>query len=293
MTTSRPSSTTSSPEPAETAGAGADALARPAPRRRRLLDGIAATVRVSGLSLLRGRRGVALALLCAVPLVAPAIELVRAGAGAKGALGFLDTITKFYFARVNLVVALFLGCGALGEEIEGRTLPYLLTRPVPRSALLLGRWLSAIVTATVLLSASFALVYAATVAQMGFEALWVDLPVLGWALLGVVVSLVAYSAFFMLLTIVVKWPLLVGLGLLFLWEEWAAAMPGRAARYTVLHHVYTLLAHWSRDDTYVRLASPFGDKMLSASESLQVLAWIAAVSLALALWRFRKKTYLV
>jgi len=283
MTTSRPSSTTSSPERA----------GRPSPRRRGLFDGVAATVRVTGLSLLRGRRGVALSLLCALPLIAPALELVEAGAGAKGALGFLDTVTNWYFARVNLIVGLFLGCGALGEEIEGRTLPYLLSRPVPRSALLLGRWLTAIATGTVLLGASYAVAYAASVGQMGLEALWVDLPVLGFALLGVAVSLIAYSAFFMLLTIVVKWPLLVGLALLFLWEEWAASMPGAAARYTVLHHVYNLLAHWTGDPTYVKLASPFEDERLAAASSLQILAWICAVSLALALWRFRRRPYLV
>jgi ABC-type transport system involved in multi-copper enzyme maturation permease subunit len=247
----------------------------------------------SGLALLRGRRGAALALLCALPLLAPAVELVRSGAGAKGALGFLDTVTIYCFARVNLIVGLFLGCGALGEEIEGRTLPYLLTRPVPRSALLLGRWLSAIVTAFVLIGASYVAIYAATVGQMGLEALWVDLPVLGFALLGVAISLVAYSAFFVLLSIAIRWPLLVGLALLFVWEEWAASMPGTLARYTVLHHVYTVLARWSGEETWLRLASPYGDPLLTAGASLRVLAWIAGLSLALALWRFRRRPYLV
>src|SRR5262245_8695552 len=106
MTTSRPSSTTSSPD-----GAGVAAVARmrAPPARRRLLDGIAATVRISGLSLLRGKRGVALSLVCALPLIDPALELVQRGSGAKGALGFLETFTTWGFARVNLVVALFLG----------------------------------------------------------------------------------------------------------------------------------------------------------------------------------------
>ena len=288
MTTSRPSSTTSSPELAA-AGRGE----RPRPRRRGLLDGIVATVRISGLSLLRGRRGLVLGLFCAAPLAWPALELFRSGAGAKGAFGFLDVITQVYFARVNLVAGLFLGCGALGEEMEGKTLPYLLTRPVPRSALLIGRWLSATLTAMVLLSTAYVAVYLATVGQMGLEALWVDLPVLGHALLGLCLSLFAYGAFFMLLSIVVKWPLPIGLAVLFVWEQWAAALPGRAARYTILHHVYTLLAQWTGDATYHKLASPYDDPLLPAETSLQVLAWIAVASLAFALWRFRKRPYLV
>ncbi len=275
MTTSKRSSTTLSPDP------------------RGVLDGIVATMRVSGLTLLRGRRGFTLMLLCALPLIAPGLELVRAGAGAKGAVGFVETLTTFYFARVNLIVVLFLGCGALGEEIEGKTLPYLLTRPVPRAALLLGRWLTAIATAAVLLGASFVALYLATAGQLGFEALLVDLPVLGWALVGLALSLFAYCAFFVLLSVLVRWPLLVGLTLLFVWEEWAATMPGTTARYTVLHHVYTLLARMSGDEGYVNLARPFGIELLPASESLQVLLWVAGLSLLIALWRFRRKSYLV
>jgi ABC-type transport system involved in multi-copper enzyme maturation permease subunit len=283
MTTSSRSSTISSPEPA----------ARVAPRRRRLLDGALATVRVSGLTLLRGKRGVGLALLCLLPLIAPGLELVQEGAGAKGAVGFLETATVFYFRAVNLVVALFLGCGALGEEIEGRTLPYLLTRPVPRAGLLLGRFIASVLAASVLLGAAFVLLYVATVAPMGAEALWIDLPILGFTLIGLVLSLVAYGAFFVLLTVVVKWPLLIGLALLFLWEQWATDLPGTAARYTVQHHVYTLLWRWTGEETYRSVASPYGDELLTSGESLRVLGWIAAISLGLAVIRFRKRAYLV
>jgi ABC-type transport system involved in multi-copper enzyme maturation permease subunit len=267
--------------------------ARPAPHRRGFVDGVVATVRVTGLSLLRGRRAVALALVCAAPLVFPLIGLFKPGHGPKGGVGFLWLITTFYFARVNLLVALFLGCGALGEEIEGKTLPYLLLRPVPRSALVIGRWLTAILTSAALLGGTYLVVYVATVAPMGVEALRIDLPMLGYALLGVVISLFAYGAFFMLLAVVAKWPLLIGLALLFLFEEWAASMPGQLARYTVLHHVYNLLSQWTGSETYQRLASPYGDEVLPAGESLQVLAWICAVSLGIALWRFRKRPYLV
>ncbi len=278
MTISKPSSTISS---------------RDRPPRRGLVDGIVATLRVSGLTLLRGRRGVSLALLCLLPLIAPALELFRAGAGAKGGVGFVEMLTTFYFPRVNLIVALFVGCGALGEEIEGKTLPYLLTRPVPRSALLLGRWLSAVVTSTVLLGAAFVTLYLATVGQMGVEALVVDLPMLGVALAGMALSLFAYCAVFMLLSVVIKWPLLVGLALLFVWEQFAATMPGAMARYTLLHHIYTVLTRLSGDPGYETLARPYDLELLPAATSLQVLLWIGGLALGLALLKFRRKSYLV
>ena len=34
-----------------------------------------------------------------------------------------------------LVVCLFLGCAALGDDLDGKTLPYVLTRALPRHAL--------------------------------------------------------------------------------------------------------------------------------------------------------------
>src|SRR5574342_1104231 len=195
MTTSSRSSTTSWPEP----------------RRRGLLSGIAITARLTGLSLLRGRRGIVLSIVCLLPLSWVIAAAFARGSGVKGALGFVELLSGLYYSRVNLFVALYIGCAALGEEIEARTMPYLLLRPVPRSALLLGRWLAGACNAGVLLSAAFAVAYVATVAQVGGKALRVDLPVLGHALAALWLSVAAYTAFFVLLSIVVRWPLLIGL----------------------------------------------------------------------------------
>ena len=277
MTTSRPSSTTSWPEP----------------RRRRLLGGVVSTARLAGLSLLRGRRGFWLALVSLLPLTWVVTAFFVPGSGIKGGFGFLEVLSTLYFPRIDLFVALFIGCAALGEEMEGKTLPYLLVRPVPRSALLLGRWIAGAVNAGVLLGAAFVVAYLATVGQMGGRALLDDLPLLGHALAALWLSLAAYSAFFVLLSVVVKWPLLVGLAVLFLWEEFAASMSGTMARFTVLHHVYTLLAQWTGEPTWRALASPHGDPLLASAKSLQVVAGVAGVSLVIALWRFRKKAYLV
>lgn len=246
-----------------------------------------------GLSLIRGNRGVTLVVVSLTPLAWPIVALLAGGDAVKGSFGFLKLLTLLYFPRVNLFVALFLGCAALGEEIDGRTLPYLLVRPIPRAALLLGRWLAGTVNAGALLTGAFVVTYGVTVGQMGVQALVVDLPVLGWSLVALWIGVAAYCAFFVLLTIVVKWPLMIGIALLFLWEEWAASMPGSMAHYTLLHHLYSLLAHWTGEPTYQSLASPHGDRLLTTQQSLQVIVGFAAVSLALALARFRKRPYLV
>src|SRR5262249_32285170 len=50
--------------------------------------------------------------------------------------------------------ALVCGSAVVTEEIENRTITYLFTRPIPRSAVLLGRWTAALVVLSVLLGLS-------------------------------------------------------------------------------------------------------------------------------------------
>src|SRR5260221_14414343 len=83
MTTSRPSSTTSWPEP----------------RRRGLFGGAAATARLVGLSLLRGRRGFWLALVSLLPLTWGVAALFTSGSGIKGGLGLVQLLSSVYFPR--------------------------------------------------------------------------------------------------------------------------------------------------------------------------------------------------
>src|ERR1051325_5645147 len=91
--------------------------------RRALVDGTWITLRLAGLSLLRGRRGIALAALCLIPLVPVAFALFTDASGGKGGLGYVDAYARFFLRWVVPVVCLYVGCAALGEEIEGRTLP--------------------------------------------------------------------------------------------------------------------------------------------------------------------------
>src|SRR5688572_12870876 len=119
MTISRPFSTTSWPDAAAAALPRVGARAAPPGdsfRRRGVIDGAFVTAELAGLSLLRGRRGLGLALLCSLPLLPVLLGFLHDESGVKGALGFIETITTFYFRLVNPIVFLFVGCSAVGEE---------------------------------------------------------------------------------------------------------------------------------------------------------------------------------
>ena len=69
-----------------------------------------------------------------------AVALVlRINAAAPAPYLFANVIMFFYLQIIILVLALFYGTSVCSEQVEGRTLPYLTTRPLPRSANVLGK----------------------------------------------------------------------------------------------------------------------------------------------------------
>ncbi len=60
-------------------------------------------------------------------------------------------------ALIILILALFYGTSVCSEEVEGKTLPYLITRPIPRAAVVLGKYAAytAIMTGLVTLGLLF------------------------------------------------------------------------------------------------------------------------------------------
>ena len=53
---------------------------------------------------------------------------------------FSEMIMTFYLQFLILILALFFGTSVCSEEIENKTLTYLTTRPIPKSAVILGKY---------------------------------------------------------------------------------------------------------------------------------------------------------
>ena len=273
MTTSNPSSTTWSLEPT----------------RRRWISGVLATFWLSGLGLLRGKRGILLVLLSAVPSIPVVVSRVMDDARLLGSLGFVETVPSSYF--LLMLVTLFLGCAAVGEERDNGTLPYLLVRPVPRSAIACGRFLSAAFNSLLVVTPFLVVDYFLCVQPMGDSALRQGLPILAAVWRGAALAVLAYSAVFTLIGILFKRPLWVGLILAIAWEKWVSVTKLPLADYSVLHHVYVRLTHETLLERFLELSSMDADHVQSPARSLVVLVGIAAVSMVLAGWTFSRKEY--
>lgn len=112
------------------------------------------------------------------------------------------------FAVVVPILSLIIGSSVVGAEIDDGTLVHVLTKPVPRSEILIAKLVvGAAVTAVVTGVSMY------TVGAIGIDSQFG----LGLAV-GAVVASVAYCALFVALSVVSRRPVLIGLAYVLLWE---------------------------------------------------------------------------
>lgn len=111
-------------------------------------------------------------------------------------------------AVVLPIVALIVGTGVLGSEIDDGTIVHVLTKPLPRREIILAK-----------LAVAVAVTVTAVCVPMFVAGLIADSVRLGAALaLACALGTVAYCALFLLLSLVTRRPVLLGLVYVLLWE---------------------------------------------------------------------------
>ena len=135
----------------------------------------------------------------------------------------MDSFDRVYQALGLRVVAL--ACAifstlVVSQELENKTIIYWITRPIPRSHILLGRMLAACCLAMIV---SWLACLACAVAVLGPHAFS---PRLGLDLLVMAMGCFAYTGFFVFLSLVISKSLLVSLLFAFGWETFVPNMPG-------------------------------------------------------------------
>jgi ABC-2 type transport system permease protein len=106
------------------------------------------------------------------------------------------------------VVALIVGTGVLGSEIDDGTIVHILTKPLPRRDIILAKYaVAAAVTAVVSAVPLFVTGVLAGSAKLGAA-----------LAIAAVVGALAYSALFLLFSLVSRRPVLVGLVYILVWE---------------------------------------------------------------------------
>ncbi len=185
------------------------------------------------------RRLVVLVLLAAVP---PGLALLLDAVGqVRGFPGGRETWTALFLLSVHVrtivpMASLYLGSSLVADEVEGGTLPYLITRPVPRAGILAAKFVSAWVAVSAFGLASAVV----TVAVLGILGGSSVSPL--WPLVLVVPAASgAYLALFGLVGLLTPRALVIGVLYGALFEAVLAQAPLLARRLAVGHWTTSIL----------------------------------------------------
>jgi ABC-type transport system involved in multi-copper enzyme maturation permease subunit len=194
----------------------------------------------------------------------------------------------FYFQLFIPLLCLFYGSSVLNDEIDNKTLIYLTTAPVSRASIIIGKYLAHIIISIIIIISGLLFSYALANTAHLMEVSYIkEFGIFaGVALL----SIITYSSVFTMLGTLLKKSILVGLMFILGWESIVQFFPGVTQKLTVNHYIKSLLP--------IQLGGK--ENILSiqlqpspVSESIIMLLLITVVLMALAIFIFYRKEYVL
>jgi ABC-2 type transport system permease protein len=218
----------------------------------------------------------------------PALRVNGQRVGGMGVFGVM--IWMLFLRFIVPILGVFYGTALMADEVEDKTITYLFTRPVPRGAVLVGKYLAYLVCTSLVVLPSVMLVYfllirfneiAGTFAQLVTD--------LGLLALG----LAAYGALFAFVGAYFKRPLVIGLVFITGWEQTAMALPGYMKRFTVAYYLQSLVPHAMPSEGVVTILQGMFRDTPPVAVSLMWLALYVVVFLYLATRIVERREYVL
>lgn len=283
---------------------------RPIPRAPGFLTSALRVFDLSVSEMLWSRRTIFMALIVGAPVLISLVLRLLVGLGAPlldnqdvsrdgvrttlrmtgpGIFGLMIWI--FYLRFTVPVLGVFYGTSLIADEVEDKTITYLFTRPIPKGAVLVGKYLAYLACTFFVVLPSVVLVYLLIVPMRGtlggsFLDLVKDLVLLA-------IGLAVYGAVFAFIGARFKRPLLVGLVFIFGWEQMALAFPGYLKKFTVAYYLQGMVPHAMPNDNVISLIQGIFRESPGLVESLIWLAVILAVFLWGAAVSVERKEYVL
>lgn len=251
-------------------------------------------------AMLWSRRTVFMALVVGLPialavafrvLVAFDVPMAVRGTQVSGGVVFGMMMWAFFLRFSVPVLAAFYGTSLIADEVEDKTITYLFSRPIARSAIVLGKYAAYLVCTMSVMLPGIVIVWLLVAPIHGslaatFVSLLIDLAV-------VTLGLAAYGAVFAWIGAATRRPLVFGLVFIFGWEWLALALPGALKRLTVAYYLEGLVPHALPDDSSVRLVQALFRQAPSMTESLLGLAVIVVAGVWLAARAVSNREYVL
>jgi len=222
-----------------------------------------------------------------VLLIAKIIELTNPAARISAADIFSKAMLIIYVQLLVPILSLLFGSLVINEEIDNKTLIYLTTAPVPKPAIIMGKYIAYILLSAIIINTGLLLCFLViNIDQLGeVSYLTQFLTFVGVGGL----ALIAYSAFFTLLGTLLKKSVILGLLFIFGWESVVQYFPGVTQKFTFIHYIKSLLPYTAENVKFlVFRLEPSG-----TAESIVVLLILTLLSLLAASIIFKRKEYVL
>ena len=264
-------------------------MTRPLP----FLSGTRAVFDLSLEGMLLSRRSILMGLLVGLPVVLAVVYRVLLAADVPNrAVPPMDlyaiVVAVYWIRNVLPLMALFHATSLIADEVEGKTLTYLLTRPLTRPSILAGKFAAYLATSLGVALPAAVLTFFILMTARGWSGVGASVPDLFRDLGVVALTLLVYGALFTLLGVLLRRPVIPGLLFLFGWEL-MANLPGYLPRFTLTAWLRSLIHHRPAQEG---IADLFG-QVLPTGQSLIVIVVSSVVFLAAAAWVFSQKEYVL
>ena len=220
----------------------------------------------------RPKKLIAAIILVAGPAILTLLLKTFRPEGAFSPAAVYDVMSeKVILGFVMVILSVVFCTSVVAQEVEDKTIVYILTRPVPRYRILTVKFLPALF---VTLGTVWISLIAAAVAAYGFTGL--GHSHLGRDLQIAPIGVMAYSCCFLLLATLLNRPLIYGLLYAFGWETWVPNMPGSFQKLSLMAYLRVLAPHASPDPEDVDLTQAIQN--ITQDEISTRMAWMVLIS---------------
>lgn len=198
------------------------------------------------------------------------------------------SVSSIFVFHILALTSAILTSTILTQEIENKTIVYLLTRPVPRWKLLVFRYLACSIVVAIL---GIIDVLFTSIGVYGFS---LSNPLAMGDIAAVVVGAFAYGAFFLFIGLLFNRAMIVCLLFAFGWETAVPNMPGQMCYLSINSYLQAIAQHPSAGGNKVmgQLTSSAGDNTLSSNTGYMAMIIFAIFLIALGSWWFTTFEYL-
>lgn len=146
---------------------------------------------------------------------------------------------RFYIQFLIPILALFFGSMVINEEVENKTLLFLTTSPVPKPAIIVGKFLAFLAVTIMVINIPLILSY--LILNMNHFGQMVYLQGFLQFFGAGILALMVYLSFFTLIGTWLKKPMIVGLVYIFGLERIIKFFPGITQKLTFIHYIKSLV----------------------------------------------------